>query len=181
MRAIVIVAILSLVAAPTADARHKRHLSKPETFEGSCEFSGAVTFTPPMTNTPQPVAQHADAPGSCEGTFTDRLGRAHAYTDTPVRYRAESSGDSVSCAFGLAEGEGTLSFPDGDIAFTMHEYRPVATPLIELDGKAGGSAWMAVTPSQSSDPVAAVQACNGDGLKEFQLDAHLRTTSNISG
>ena len=49
---------------------------KPESFDGSCEFSGAVSFTPPMTTAPQPVAQHADAPGACTGTFVDEYGGA---------------------------------------------------------------------------------------------------------
>jgi hypothetical protein len=176
--------------AGVADARsnhkHKRHHHakkqlKPESFDGSCEFSGAVRFTPPMTSQPQPVAQHADAPGKCTGTFTDKFGKAHQLDNADTAYRAESSGDQVSCEFGLASGTGTLVFPDGEIAFAMHEYRGGATPLIELTGKNGGEAWMAVTPSQNSDPAAAVQACNGAGLDEFDLDAHMQTMEPISG
>src|SRR5689334_18331238 len=63
--------------AGAADARANHKNLKPESFNGSCEFSGSVTFTPPMTMTPQPIAQHADAPGTCTGTFTDRFGRPH--------------------------------------------------------------------------------------------------------
>jgi hypothetical protein len=154
---------------------------KPETFDGSCEFSGAVTFTPPMTSSPQPVAQHASAPGTCSGTFTDKFGGTHSLDNAAASYRAESSGDQVSCEFGLASGTGTLAFPDGEIAFAMNEYRGGATPLIRLTGNSGGEAWMPVTPSQSSDPAAAVQACNGAGLDHFDLDAHMRTMGAISG
>lgn len=153
----------------------------PESFDGSCEFSGAVVFTPPMTSTPQPVTQHADAPGTCTGTFVDQFGGTHQLDGAAVRYRAESSGDQVSCEFGLASGAGTLSFPDGEIAFAMNEYRGGATPLIRLTGKNGGEAWMPVTPSQSSDPAAAVQACNGAGLDRFELDAHMQTTEALRG
>jgi hypothetical protein len=163
---------------------HKHHRQppmKPESFDGSCDFSGAVTFTPPMTSQPQPVAQHADAPGKCSGTFTDKFGGTHQLDNADARYQAESSGDQVSCEFGLASGTGTLSFPDGQIEFAMHEYRGGATPLIELTGKAGGEAWMPVTPSQSSDPAAAVQACNGAGLDKFDLDAHMHTMEPIGG
>jgi hypothetical protein len=162
-----------------ADAHSKR--LKPESFDGSCEFSGSVTFTPPMTSAPQPVAQHANAPGTCTGKFTDRFGRAHALDNAAATYSAESSGDQVSCAFGLASGTGSLAFPDGAIAFAMNEYRAGATPLIRLTGSNGGEAWMPVTPSQSSDPVAAVQACNGAGLDHFDLDAHMNTVGAISG
>ena len=167
-------------AAPKSPPQQQQQL-KPESFDGSCEFSGAVRFTPPMTSQPQPVAQHADASGTCNGTFTDRLGGTHQLDGAAARYLAESSGDQVSCEFGLASGPGTLVFPDGEISFTMHEYRGGATPLIELTGKNGGEAWMPVTPSQSSDPAAAVQACNGAGLDEFKLDGHMHTMGAISG
>ena len=63
----------------------------------------------------------------------------------------------------------------------MNEYRGGATPLIRLLGKAGGEAWMPVTPSQGSDPAVAVQACNGSGLDHFDLDGHLQTMGPING
>jgi len=167
--------------AGVADARAKHKHLKPESFNGSCEFSGAVTFTPPMTMAPQRIAQHADAPGTCKGTFTDRFRHAHALDGSAATYRAESSGDQVSCAFGIAAGTGTLLFPDGEIAFAMNEYRGGATPLIRLTGKDGGEAWMPVTPGQSSDPVAALEACSGTGLDHFDLDAHMQTAGPMSG
>jgi hypothetical protein len=166
--------------AGVADAR-AQHRLKPESFDGICEFSGSVTFTPPMTSAPQPIAQYANAPGQCSGTFTDRFGRQHQLSNASAAYRAESSGDLVSCAFGLASGTGTLAVAGGEIAFSMNEYRGGATPIIRLTGKPGGEGWMPVTPSQSSDPAAAVQACNGAGLDHFDLDAHLQTIGAIAG
>ena len=154
---------------------------KPAAFDGSCDFTGAVKFDPPMTTTPQHVAQHADAPGTCSGTFVDRFGGTHKLDNAPARYRADSAGDNVSCAFGLASGSGELVFPDGEIAFAMNEYRLTATPMIRLTGSAGGGAWMPVTPAPSSDPAAAVEACNGAGLSEFDLTAHLQTDSTMRG
>jgi hypothetical protein len=71
--------------------------------------------------------------------------------------------------------------PDGEITFAMTGYRGGATPMIRLTAKAGGGAWMPVTPSQSSDPAAAVQACNGAGLERFDLDAHMQTMEALSG
>jgi hypothetical protein len=128
-------------------------------FSGSCEFSGTVLFSPPMTTTPQTIAQSADATGTCNSK--------------PARYRAQSSGDNVSCAFGLAAGSGVLRVGRARIGFTMTEYRAGATPLLHLTGRRGGDAWMAVTPSQDSDPLAAVQGCSGTGLESFALDGHL--------
>jgi hypothetical protein len=174
------VAFGGIAAVADARAKHRHHL-QPESFDGSCDFSGAVTFTPPMTSSPQPVAQHADAPGTCSGTFVGARGRAHRLDQAAATYRAESSGDQVSCAFGLASGTGILTFPYGEIAFAMNEYRGGATPLIRMTGRNGGEAWMPVTPSQSSDPVAAVEACNGAGLERFDLDAHMQTLGAISG
>src|SRR5205814_8510487 len=109
------------VADARAKHKHKQHHSKkhnrphkpappqlkPASFDGSCEFSGTVRFTPPLTAVPQPVAQRADAPGTCTGTFVDRYGSTHQLDNAAAGYRADSSGDSVSCAFGLASGTGT--------------------------------------------------------------------------
>jgi hypothetical protein len=184
MLAALIVAFTTVVTVADARPRHKHHAKKqlkPESFDGSCEFSGNVQFTPPMTSTPQSIAQHADAPGTCTGTFVDRYGGTHRVDAAASTYRAESSGDAVSCAFGLATGTGTLGLPDGEISFAMYEYRGGATPLIRLTGTNGGEAWMAVAPSESSDPAAALEACNGAGLEEFELDAHMQTVEALRG
>jgi hypothetical protein len=175
-----VVAFAGVATVADARTRHE-HQSKPERFNGSCQFSGTVKFTPPMTTQPQPVVQHASAPGTCSGTFIDRYGRSHQLDGSAATYRAQSSGDSVSCAFGVASGAGVLVFRSGRIAFVMNEYRGGATPLIRLTGTDGGDAWMPVTPSQGSDPLAAVQACNGGGLDQFDLDAHMQTMGAISG
>lgn len=203
MRALAIAAVSILAFMPANDAaakqrrhhtheqhhakKHRHAKPKPpaptrrESFDGTCKFSGAVTFTPPMTSSPQATQQHANAPGTCTGTFVDGFGRAQELTGAPVTYRAESGGDRVSCAFGLASGEGVLVFDGGEIAFVMHEYRAAATPLIRLDGKDAGGAWMVVTPSQSSDPAATVMACNAGGLERFDFDAQVTTDGTIGG
>jgi hypothetical protein len=170
-----IAAVLIVSAAAFAPAAHAT------SFDGSCDFSGTVRFDPPMTTTPQPVAQSADAPGACSGTLTDRRGRRHTLNAAPTRYQASSSGDAVSCAFGVATGGGRLTFGAATIRFTMTEYRAGATPLIHLQGRRGGEAWMQVTPSQDEDPVAAVQACNAGGLSSFALDGHMQTVGALRG
>jgi hypothetical protein len=158
VRAVLIAAVVLTLSPAAAHA---------SSFSGSCALSGTVLFSPPMTTTPQSISQSADATGTCNGK--------------PARYRASSSGDNVSCAFGLDTGSGVLRIGRSRIAFTMSEYRGGATPLIHLTGRRGGEAWMAVTPSQDSDPLAAVQACNGAGLEAFALDAHLQTTEPLRG
>lgn len=173
--AILVLVVLAVPTAAVADGQG------PASFNGSCDFSGAVRFMPAMTTTPRTVAQRANAPGTCTGTFTDRRGRVHRLQSALARYEARSSGDAVSCEFGLAAGSGALLFPYGRVRFTLQEYRPGATPLIRLRGRRAGGAWMPVVPAQSSDPVAALQACGGSGLSEFDLTAHLQTDSPISG
>jgi hypothetical protein len=154
---------------------------RPATFDGSCDLSGTVTLTPGMTNTPQPVVQHALAAGTCTGTFSDGKGRTSSLDKAPVTYAAESAGDQVSCLDGTATGTGTLSFPGGALAFALSETRLVATPLLRLTGKAGGEMDGFATPSQSQDTVASVQACNGSGLESFALDIHVQTSSPMAG
>jgi hypothetical protein len=169
-----VAAVLIISAAVFAPAAHA------SSFDGSCDFSGTVRFDPPMTTSPQPVAQSADAQGACTGTVVDRRG-SHKLNAAPATYRARSSGDAVSCAFGVANGEGVLTLRRSRVRFTMTEYRGGATPLIHLQGRRSGEAWMQVTPSQDSDPVAAVEACNAGGLSSFALDAHMQTVGAMSG
>jgi hypothetical protein len=179
---VVIACALATVPAVSGRAATWKHKPpRPATFQGNCDFSGTVTLTPGMTNTPQSVAQHASAAGTCTGTFSDRRGRTSSLDRAPAIYKADSAGDHVSCLAGTATGAGTLSFAGGALAFAFSETRLVATPLLKLTGKAGGEMDGFTTPSQSQDPVASVQACNGSGLESLAFDAHFQTTSPISG
>jgi hypothetical protein len=168
-------------AQPVPRPESKPEPPRPATFAGSCDFSGTVSFTPGMTNTPQPVAQRALAPGTCTGTVSDGKGRTSSLDKAAVTYAAESAGDEVSCLDGTATGTGMLSFPGGALAFAFSETRLVATPLLRLTGKGGGEMDGFATPSQSQDPVASVDACNGSGLESYALDIHLQTTTPLSG
>jgi hypothetical protein len=170
-------AIAALLVPAAADAGKQR----PLTFDGSCDFSGAVTFSSPMTNTPQPLVQTAVAPGTCTGALRDRRGRQHRLDSDAVTYRAISSGDSIACPFGTATGSGTLDFAAGSLRFTMSETRVAAFPTLELKGVRGGGAEALAQPSASQDPAEAVAACAGPGLEEFLFDAHMQTTEPISG
>jgi hypothetical protein len=168
-------------AQPAPEPESAPQPPRPATFAGSCDFSGTVTLTPGMTNTPQPVVQRALAPGTCTGTLTDGKGRTSSLDKAPVTYATESAGAAVSCLDGTATGTGTLSFPGAALAFAFSETRLVATPLLRLTGNAGGEMDGFSAPSQRQDPVASVQACNGSGLESFALDAHFQTTAPISG
>lgn len=154
---------------------------KMNTFDGSCDFSVTVTFSPALTNTPQDVDQTAKGTGLCTGTFVDREGRTHELSDAPVRYYSFSHATNASCLEGLNMGSGYLGFPGGKLRFAFTERRAGPFPTLEYTGRKGGSALGNAEPAPSSDPVAAVQACGGDGLNHFDVEGRLQTTPTISG
>jgi hypothetical protein len=177
-RAVVtITAVALLASAGTATARAHRATS----FSGRCELSGAVSFTPALTISPQPVTQRAQAAGACTGTFTDAAGRRHRLDGAAVAYAARSESPMGSCLGGTASGAGVLTFPYGRLRFRLSETRAAALPVLTLSGASSGTAVGSVTPASSQDPLAAVQACAGAGLDRFELDARLQTTPRISG
>jgi polyvinyl alcohol dehydrogenase (cytochrome) len=176
--------------------RHHRHRSQrgrpgtgaqpsvaphPLTFTGSCDFAGSVYFQPPLTNTPQDVGQRVELSGPCTGTLVDAAGQEQQLNDTTVYYHGVETATSASCLGGVATGTVTLVFPYGTIATNFTERRAAAIPVVELDGTSGGAMWGIAYPSSDQDPLAAVQACGGAGMREFKIQAHAQTTPSISG
>lgn len=149
-------------------------------FSGSCSLSGSVSFTPPLTTSPQPVDQSAHASGTCSGTFVDRQGKTHQLSGAPASYVGSEHGDSASCGAGTDEGSGRLEFPEGTIRFSISEVRGAAVVAASLTGTAGGSAKALAEPSQSQDP-ATLQQCAGAGIQQAKIDIHAQTTPTISG
>lgn len=180
MRTVAIVAALAVAAtAPGADAKVRRQ--GPMTLDGSCDFTGTVTFRPPLTNETRAVAQHARAPGRCSGTLTDRRGRRHALKNARVRYVADTRPQPVSCLLGTPTGAGALVFRWGRLGFTMRENRAGALATLILGGTRGGSALVAGAPPPSEDPGPLLEACAGPGIKRVTLSGHVQTTRTLSG
>ena len=148
-------------------------------FDGSCQFSGAVTFTPPLTNSPQDVRQDVEAKGSCTGTLVDHAGHSHALDNAPVVYKDTADAKGVTCAYGLDSGTGELDFADGTVGFEFDEYRTGPFPLLHFAGTKRGDAYGTARPSQSQPP-ASVLDCNAGGLKRFELDGELQTMSPLT-
>lgn len=151
------------------------------TFNGSCQLSGTVAFTPPVTNSPHPFTQHARARGMCSGSFTDRSGRTHHLNNARVRYRAVERASSGTCNGGTDAGTGVITFPEGRISFRISETRASAVVAVMLRGARGGSAAGQANVSSSANPVAIIQACGSDGLKSAPIQARAVTTPSISG
>ena len=169
----------------TVEARSKSGAQAPPakhatTFDGSCDFSGKVVFTPPLKNDAQDVRQDVTAHGTCDGTLVDRAGKSHKLEAAPVVYKDVADAKGVSCGSGVDSGTGTLEFQAGTIGFKFDEYRTGPFPLLHFTGVAGGEAYGTAHPGQSQDPASALQ-CASDGLKEFALDGHLQTTQPLAG
>jgi hypothetical protein len=169
-------AAVLIAAAPTGAARVAAG-----TFDGSCAIAVTVSFDPALTNAPQTIDQSVRGTGICTGTFTDRSGRSHELTDAPIGYYSFSRAENSTCLEGLNSGSGALTFRYGKLRFAFTERRAVAFPTLEYHGLVGGSAFGFGHPAPGADPVAAAQACGGDGLKSFDVEGQLQTTPTISG
>jgi hypothetical protein len=167
--------LIGLVGTAVAGNRHG-----PITFEGSCELSGLLRQSPPITNVPQPGSASARARGTCSGTLTGSRGVVRELDAARSRYLARASG-SVSCGGGSAAGSGVLRIAGRKIRFEFSEVRGPGTAAVQLKGKGGGSATGTANVSADEDPVEIAQKCSGDGLSSAHIDIKLATTPAISG
>ena len=167
-----------LIGAAGTAAAENRH--GPITFEGSCELTGLLAQSPPITSVPQPGEATARARGTCSGTLTGSRGVVRELDAAPSRYFARASG-SMSCGGGSAEGSGVLRIAGRRIRFAFSEVRGPGAAAITLQGRAGGSAAGTANVSQDEDPVEIAAKCSGDGLRSAHIDINLATTPAISG
>lgn len=189
-RAISLAAIGGLLCAATTSAA-RGHATQSElksaeggganTFSGTCQMTGSVSFEPALTNSPQSVVQHARATGTCSGSFTDRVGRTSQLSDAKVRYVATERATNATCGAGTDVGTGALRFRYGAIRFSISEVRtgPLVTAIAQ--GARGGSAAGQGNVSPSANPVTILQQCAGAGLAGAPIDIRLASTPSISG
>jgi hypothetical protein len=170
---ICLVIALASTATATAKPRHR-----PLTFDGDCQGSGTVVFTPPLTNTARQTTQHVRGLATCSGTLVDRKGRSHELTNARVLYTAIEQGN-VSCGEGIDSGTGALHFKlGGALRFSVTERRAAALATLTYTGANGGSATAVAHPT--GDPVATVEACGGSGIKKTTVDVTLKSDA-LSG
>jgi hypothetical protein len=172
-----VLAVIAGAISPTAASASSRANS----FSGQCDLSGEVSFTPALTNSPQPVSQRAVASGTCSGEFTDRRGRTHELSESPTSFSESSGSPSASCAGGTSTGSAVLQFRYGKIQAGFQEVRAGGAAEITLTGDRGGSASALVNVSSSEDPADILARCAGPGLDSVRIDAHAATTPSISG
>lgn len=152
---------------------------RPLTFSGSCQFTGTVTFAPPLVLTPQPVTQYARASGNCSGTLIDKQGQTHNLNNTPVTYAATEQGNSISCGEGTDAGQGTLGFEFGQLRFTISEDR--VGPIANLSFKGAKAGTASGSATASGDPATIAMECAGSGLKQASASLNMSTDSPLSG
>jgi hypothetical protein len=139
-----------------------------------------VTFTPALTNTPARGSGRARAAGRCSGTFTGPGGRTREIERRRVGYVARNQGE-MSCASGVARGNGALVFRRDRIRFRLEETRAGAAAALDLRGRGGGSATGQARVSASENPAEIAAKCAGPGLRSARIDIDIETTPSISG
>ena len=172
---------LVLVGTGVANAQSAANGQGANTFSGTCQLSGTIAFTPPLSNTAQPINQRVQARGTCSGKFTDRGGRTSDLLNAPITYRATEYAPNASCNGGTDSGSGRLTFPSGAIGFTISETRGVAAAPGRLNGAKGGSAAGEANVSPTGNPQQVLTACASSGLPEAPFDGRATTTPSISG
>jgi hypothetical protein len=153
-----------ITQAPAADKRNS--------FEGSCSVQGTATFSPPVTNTLQPLTTTYSGSGTCSGTLN---GRQLSNAPITMRSAARANG-SCPRAETIRPGRGAIRFADGTTIRYRLEFQSVLTEVLftfegERKGRARGRGTF-LTERTSPD---VTQQCAGDGLEETPLDLTLVT------
>ena len=143
-----------------------------QSFSGSCDVQGDVTFNPPATNTQRPTGYSYVATGTCSGTINGRT-----VSNAPIHLHQAGRADA-SCVQALAfpPGVGAFTFADGSrIGYTLD----FSSELTELDGTAYGTRSGEANGhgtflTQRSSPTITLD-CGGGGLKKAPMDMSFAT------
>jgi len=151
--------------------------SSVESFDGTCDMSGTVRHTPPLTGEPAPTAVRGSFSGTCSGELTDSDGRTRQLDGASAAYEVRDAGGELSCLGGTATGTGSLIFGRGqEIEFSLTERRPApGLAVVTLEGAAGGSATVLGTVSPSEDLMELNERCNGAGVRVIHGDARIES------
>jgi hypothetical protein len=146
-------------------------------FAGSCSLEGTNTFTPPATNTKQPLTVRYDASGTCTGTLDGR-----EVTDAPVTLRSLARSNPGSCpeARTTTPGQGAITFRDGTTIRNTFDFTSRLTEVdLTMYGERSGSARAPATfRTQRRDPDVAMK-CAGEGAETVPMDMTIRTVSPL--
>ena len=149
---------------------------KLDSFAGSCSLQGTTTFTPPATNTPQPLTTSYDASGTCSGTLD---GRQVSNAAVKMHNVGQSYG-SCSDAHTTAPGDGAITFADGTAVRYTFEFTSVLTEIdLTMYGERSGSAHAHASFLTPRTPPDVALKCAGEGVAEIPMDLSLTTDSQL--
>jgi hypothetical protein len=149
---------------------------KLDSFAGSCSLQGTTTFTPPATNTLQPLTTIYDASGTCSGTLD---GRQVSNAAVKMHNVGQSDG-SCPYASTTAPGQGAITFADGTTIRYTFEFTSVLTEVdLTMYGERSGSARAHATFLTPRTPPDVALKCAGDGVAELPMDLSLTTDSPL--
>jgi hypothetical protein len=169
----VLITIATVAGCPAAAGAKE----KLDSFTGSCSLQGTSAFTPPATNSQQPLSVHYSGTGKCTGTLNGRQ-----ISDAPVSVdnRAHDVDGSCMRAKTTTPGQGSITFGDGTTIRYTFEFDFTGTEgEITLHGERSGTArghGSFLTPRTPPD---VVLQCAGAGAKEAPLDITLTTESRL--
>jgi hypothetical protein len=150
---------------------------KVDSFDGSCSVEGTNTFSPPATNTQQPLTLSYDATGTCTGALNGR-----EVSNAPVRM--QNSGRSEgSCiyAYTPTPAYGAITFADGTtIRYSFDFVFVTSDGAMTFHGERSGSAYGRGSFLTERTPPDTALKCAGEGVAELPLDITLATQSPLA-
>jgi hypothetical protein len=175
------VAGYSLVAAERwAHAAYRKQLlwssERTDSFAGSCSLQGTDTFSPPATNTRQPLDVRYDASGTCSGTLDGRR-----ISNAPVKLRQTGRSDG-SCPYARtnAPGQGSIGFADGTTIRYTFDFTSLLTEVdLTMYGERSGSASAPATFLTSRAQPDVALKCAGEGAAKVPMDMKISTDSPL--
>jgi hypothetical protein len=158
------------VGATTASA-------KVDSFAGSCSVQGTDTFTPPATNTLQPLTVDYSASGTCSGILE---GRNVSNAPVVLHQRAQNVNGSCPYAQTTEPGTGALTFSDGTTIGYSFEFTSVGVDVyLTMRGQRSGSATAHASFLTLRTTPDVVMECGGDGASRVPMDLSLITNSPL--
>jgi hypothetical protein len=165
-------AVLACIGVGAAGAK-----DRVDSFAGSCSVQGTDTFTPPATDTVQPLSVDYLASGACSGTLDGR-----SVSNAPVTLHSVARHVNGSCPYAQTTqpGTGAITFADGTTIRYTFQFTSVATEVsFTMQGQRSGSASAHATfLTQRTTPGVALE-CAGDGASKVPMDLSLITNTPL--
>jgi hypothetical protein len=168
-----IIALLLASLASPAGAKDKLN-----SFAGSCSFEATAHFSPPVTNTIQPLHVWGDGPGRCSGTLN---GQTVSAVPATIYNEWRKVAGSCQHAETTRPGHGAITFADGTaVSYSVEFYFPSPVGTFSFRGERSGTATGVgnLLPPRTSPDVA--EKCAGEGLSEQPIDIALTTESPLA-